>query len=533
MTTAVRGVLVASLCLSAVSGCSRELTDVVEVPVNQGPTQILEDHGDWAPEPLATCPLLPRSGAAAECGTPESFDLSACERDSLTRLNAVGHFTVNVIGNDILQKANNQFTGAMNFLAEGGVLYDGRFMREVSVEGNTFFLSNHGTLPDGRAYRSSFVGCEAPNPGRVMGCYVSCLAGEPTFQATFEAEKVQRRAGEEESQGLTLVGEAVLGQGVVADVFVTQGHAYVVSLSDSLAGPGGLFVYDLSDRSQPRLVNSITYPGDSYWNSVWAKGNALYVASAARGLLVFDIAEPANPKLLRSLPDGRAIDAHTIHGDNDRLYVMSASPTPETLIFNVKNEREPVLLGRYADPSVNPMVASFPHDATSWGTRLFVNHWAAGLLVLDVSDPTNVVKQGEYVYPRATSHTNRWHYVNNRLIVFEGGEDWGAHVRALDMTDLEEPVLIGEYRLSQGVSVHNMELKDGLLYLAHYQHGVRVLDVTRPSQMREVAYFNTWRGTDRARGLSFYDGAIGMRIPGDGYVYVIDTSRGLLIFEEL
>ncbi|NTX53106.1 LVIVD repeat-containing protein [Myxococcus sp. CA039A] len=533
MTNVVRGALVASLFLSVGGGCAQEVVPVEGVPVNLGPSQVLEDHGDWAPEPLAVCPLLPRDGAAAECGTLESFDLSACERDSLTRLEANGHFTVHGIGNDIRENANSQFTGSMNFRPGGVVSYGGYPMREARVDGNAFFLSNHGTLPDGRAFRSSFVGCKAPNPSRVTGCYAVCLAGVPSFQATFEAEKVQWRAGEAEASKLTLVGEGVVNQGIVADVFVTKGHAYVVSLESALAGPGGLFVYDLSDRSAPRLVSSITYPGDSYWNAVWAKDDALYVASAARGLLVFDIAEPANPKLLRSLPDGRPIDAHTIHGDLNRLYVMSASPTPETLIFDVKNAREPVLLGRYADPSVNPLVASFPHDATSWGDRLFVNHWAAGLLVLDVSDPTNVVKRGEYVYPRATSHTNRWHYVNNRLIVFEGGEDWGAHVRALDMTDLDKPVLIGEYRLSPGVSIHNMELKGNLLYLAHYQHGVRVLDVSRPSEMREVAYFNTWRGTDRARGTLFYDGAIGMRIPGDGHVYVIDTSRGLLIFDEL
>ncbi|MCP3168927.1 LVIVD repeat-containing protein [Myxococcus qinghaiensis] len=533
MTNVVRGALVASLCLGIGSGCSREVADVVEVPVNQGPSQVLEDHGDWAPEPLAACSLLPRDGAAAECGTPESFDVSACELGSLTGLDANGHFTVHVLEKNIRELPNSHLTGALNFVSGGQVLSGGVPLSEARVEGSTFFITNYGTLPDGRTFRSSFMGCKAPSPSRVTGCYVTCLAGKPFYEATFEAEKVQRRAGEEEASGLTLVGEGVVPQGIVADVFVAKEHAYVVSLEHALAGPGGLYVFDLSDRTAPRLVSTITYPGDSYWNGVWAKGDALYVASAARGLLVFDISEPANPKLLRSLPDGRAINAHTIHGDNNRLYVMSASPTPETLIFDVKNEREPVLLGRYADPSVNPLVASFPHDATSWGPRLFVNHWAAGLLVLDVSDPTNVVKKGEYVYPRATSHTNRWHYVNNRLIVFEGGEDWGAHVRALDMTDLENPVLIGEYRLSPGVSIHNMELKGNLLYLAHYQHGVRVLDVSRPSRMREVAHFNTWRGTDRARGTLFHDGAIGMRVPDDGHVYVIDTSRGLLIFEEL
>ncbi len=41
------------------------------------------------------------------------------------------------------------------------------------------------------------------------------------------------------------------------------------------------------------------------------------------------------------------------------------------------------------------------------------------------------------------------------------------------------------------------------------------------------------RETDRQRGILFFDGAVGIRIPGDGYVYVADSSRGLFIFPEL
>ncbi len=29
-----------------------------------------------------------------------------------------------------------------------------------------------------------------------------------------------------------------------------------------------------------------------------------------------------------------------------------------------------------------------------------------------------------------------------------------------------------------------------------------------------------------------YKGAMGIRIPGDGYVYAVDTSRGLMIFKQ-
>ena len=77
-----------------------------------------------------------------------------------------------------------------------------------------------------------------------------------------------------------------------------------------------------------------------------------------------------------------------------------------------------------------------------------------------------------------------------------------------------------------------LELVSTRLYVAHYQAGVRVLDVSVPETPREVAHYNTFRPQDPERGDSFYDGAIGIRVPGDGYVYAVDTSRGLLILKE-
>jgi hypothetical protein len=60
-----------------------------------------------------------------------------------------------------------------------------------------------------------------------------------------------------------------------------------------------------------------------------------------------------------------------------------------------------------------------------------------------------------------------------------------------------------------------------------------VLDVSNPTRPRQVAHYNTFRETDPDRTDSILDGAIGIRVPGDGRVYLVDTSRGLLIFDEL
>ena len=119
-----------------------------------------------------------------------------------------------------------------------------------------------------------------------------------------------------------------------------------------------------------------------------------------------------------------------------------------------------------------------------------------------------------------------------RTLAFEGGEYQGTHLRVLDVTDPADMRLIGEYGLRPELSIHNMVLKGTRLYIAYYQEGVRVLDVSVPPKPREVAYFNTFRETDPGRDGNLFEGAIGIRVPGDGSVYVVDTTRGLLILRD-
>ncbi|NTX67693.1 hypothetical protein HUA74_44305 [Myxococcus sp. CA051A] len=332
---------------------------------------------------------------------------------------------------------------------------------------------------------------------------------------------------------MRLVGEGGLQSGRGVDVFVSKGHAYVVSIDDYFMGLGGLHVYDLQDRKVPRLVKFIQFPEESYWNGVWAKDDALHVASADRGVLVFDLTQPADPRFLRDLSGGSRSNVHTLFVDGSRLYAMAVGPAGEVHAYDVNNAREPVLLGRYLDPSIGTEPGSYPHDATTLNSTLFISHWRAGLVIVDMSDPASPKRLGAYKYPRASSHTSRVAYFHNNRIAFEAGEDWGAHLRVLNLNDPANPTLIGEYRLPGWASIHNLELKGNRLYIAHYQHGVRVLDVSIPKSPREIAYFNTWRATDPLRGTSSWDGAIGIRVPGDGYVYTVDGVRGLLILPGL
>ena len=80
------------------------------------------------------------------------------------------------------------------------------------------------------------------------------------------------------------------------------------------------------------------------------------------------------------------------------------------------------------------------------------------------------------------------------------------------------------------MSVHNILADGELAYVTYYQDGLRVLDLSDPTEPTEIAHYQTWPGPEAGYGASFYEGAIGIDLDREkGLVYLADTHRGLLI----
>ncbi|HET9451697.1 MAG TPA: hypothetical protein VFO83_12470, partial [Aggregicoccus sp.] len=465
-----------------------------------------------------------------------------CDRSTLARIEAQGEFTMQVRYEE-LGTAPNQctFFGSDAFILnpDGSGFVSGAPLSSQSIQSGSFLVAGAGTTNSGAQIRRVLVGCEAPSADELVGCYHECRNGALRLRGTFRAVRAGPRAGEPEARGLRLVSESATPKPssvtstipfTAADVFVTKGHAYVSVIR------GGLFVFDLSNPAAPVLTQHQYDPSDNYFNAVWAKGDALYVASGTTGVRVYDIGtDPAHPQFRTSRVspqgNGEQRNIHTLHVDGNFLYA-AANLSGSVSIYDVTDPLSPVYAGDYRPTNFDAQRFYGPHDMRAFEGHLYVNAWEFGLYVADVTNPASPAERGHYTYPRATSHAVAVGRVNGRLLAFEGGEQWGAHLRVLDVSNPASIRLIGEYKFAQHLSIHNLELVGTKLYVAHYQAGLRVLDVSVPETPLEVAHYNTFRPTDPNRGDSFYDGAIGVRVPGDGYVYVVDTSRGLLILQE-
>ncbi len=226
---------------------------------------------------------------------------------------------------------------------------------------------------------------------------------------------------------------------------------------------------------------------------------------------------------------GELTRIHTVFVDGGRAYLANSDLGLE--IWDLTDPVAPVVLGMFVHPYGSGF--TYLHDLFVAGDRAYLNFWDQGMAIVDVSDPEQPVLVGEFDdYGEHTSHSSWVTEVGARKIAVHGDEQFGAHVNIVDVTEGSDAFAtsIGQWQTRPEVSVHNVMAAGSRALIAHYQDGVRVLDLSDPTAPVEVAHYQTWPGYDRAYGYSFFEGVLGVDWDlARGRVYVADSHRGLLV----
>ena len=440
-------------------------------------------------------------------------------------------------------------------------LVGGRPAGDVRLTADDLFARAEYQTADGDRQIRAYNACRLDPDGSLRGAFGRCQKGKCST-GTFRAVRVQRIPGEAEGQGIEKVSEwagepgAAWGKGITVNVRVKDGLAYLARYG------AGLQIVDVRDPASPRDVGGplTMRPADGeIYNDVKladAPDGTRYalMASNRRGVVCIDVSEPAAPREVTSfppVPEGEDhINVHTLFIESDgvsrRAYI--ADMTSGGLgVYDVTNPAIPVSLGAYVHPDVGARKRTaspaprhiqngnaFLHDLYVEAGRAYLSYWGLGLVVVDASSaPSTIALVGQYDgYARRTNHSNWVTTAGGRRIAVMGDEDFGAHVQIVGADPQSEDFLakVGEFQLRPEVSVHNIIAYGDKAYVAHYQDGLRILDLADPSAPSLAAYFNTWDGRN---GSSFYEGAVGIDVDIDsGLIYVADSERGLLIFRE-
>jgi len=301
-----------------------------------------------------------------------------------------------------------------------------------------------------------------------------------------------------------LVGQV---RGNVSAVAVQGNYAYL--------GMGSrLVVVDISNPSNPTVVSQAEIPDmiegplTPDVQDIFVSGSYGYVGAWGQGLWVIDVSNPFEPQVVGYYNFGGIQNYVFVSGSY--AYVVGG----DLRVIDISDPTNPYEVGYYNTPgdAVGVFVSSpYAYVADRYG----------GLRVLDISNPATPQEVGHHdVYSSGIFVSGSYAYVVERDLPYIIDDIYYVHSLAVvDISNPANPQKVGYLRigyLAYGGWAQSLFVSGAYVYLAAWEEGLRVVDVSDPTSPYEVAYYDT-SGT--ASDVFVYG----------PYIYVADWDGGFLI----
>lgn len=349
------------------------------------------------------------------------------------------------------------------------------------------------------------------------------------------------------------VGYASTPEHSTSDLWVFEGrdgrdYAYT---GTHAAGRGGnvMYAWDVTDPSNPvmtdsvlvdaRVVNDVKINADASLAVITREG----ASDRRNGIVVLDLDDPAHPTIASSYTTDLTAGIHNTWIEGDLVYAINDG-TRAMHIIDISTPTEPAEVGRWELDKEN----KYLHDVMVKDGLAYLSYWNDGLIILDVGagirggTPTRPTFVSQFKYRSrhgSEDFGNTHHAVRYKNYVFLSDEIMGCeecvngprgYVHVIDVTEIERPREVARYHVPEA-GTHNMWIEDDKLYVAYYQGGLRIVDVSGElsgdlyRQGREIGWFMT----ESRDGFRPNDTMAWGPQPFKGNIFVSDMNSGLWI----
>jgi choice-of-anchor B domain-containing protein len=286
----------------------------------------------------------------------------------------------------------------------------------------------------------------------------------------------------------------------------------------------GTSMVDITDPFNPKFLVDVPKTEGSPaagWRDIKVyKNHAFIVADGSdqHGMQVFDLTRLrsiTSPRVLKpDLTYTRIASAHNIVIDTTSgfAFAVGSNGGGETCggalhMIDIRDPRNPTFAGCFADPSTGIQRTGYTHDAqcvvyagpdtAHAGRQICINSSETAIGIADVTDKANPKPLSRAAYPNVSythqgwlTDDQRYFYVNDEGDEVQGLVQ-GTRTLIWDVSDLDDPVLAGQFVSENKASDHNLYVKGNLMYQSNYASGLRILDISDPRSPKLVGNFDT------------------------------------------
>ena len=288
------------------------------------------------------------------------------------------------------------------------------------------------------------------------------------------------------------------------------------------------------------------------------------------GFKLYDVSDKSKPRLI-AFHKTHGIGVHRFDMDENYAYISTEAPGfigNILVIYDIRNPAKPEEVSKWWMPGQHAAAnepKSWPgrqyrlHHALRSGNRLFAGCWHGGVRIIDISDIRKPTTIGEYNYhppfpePSHTFMEVPFEVAGRRLALAIDEEDHahdGAEMTrrrgrphgclwVFDITDPKKMFPLSIFEVSEldtpfaraapgrfGAHQFHERMDDTLVYCAWFAGGLRIVDIADPTAPQEVGHYIPEPAAGQP-GPQTNDIDVDKR----GVIYVVDRGPGFNILE--
>ncbi len=267
----------------------------------------------------------------------------------------------------------------------------------------------------------------------------------------------------------------------------------------------GVFIYDLTNPDAPVLASVYNpLPSQAFLEAI-VIGNRGYFGSggpfpstapnSGDGVHIVDLSNPYSPVLLGKVNTSRGNGYNGIHEMNvygNYLIENYNSTSNKTIkIIDITDPANPFLRWNFI-----PQESLWVHAIHIRGTKMYTSGWGGRIEIYDIGNLANQPPQPlGSILGNSTNHS-AWTSEDGNYL-YSCRETPDGDLRVYDVRNPAQPLLVRSIKTSDlglnAISPHNPVVMGNYLYVAWYQAGIQVFDITDPTFPKRIAQYDTYQ----------------------------------------